>query len=94
MPRFNNKAVEFLISVDTPQVKVVSQSIEILVARPTASPTVITGAGVSQQLLELLVSPATPNVRVNYQVIELLVASVVGGSIPSEFKRKAWVTID
>ena len=86
--------VEALVGLSASQAARVSQAVvEVLVARPTPSPTTITGAGVSQDVVEVLIAlSGAASVRVSQAVIEVLMvqgdppATPVGGAV-----TRGWV---
>lgn len=65
----------------TPVARVAHEAVEVLVARPTPSPTTVTGAGVSQAVAEVL-HTATAMMHVSQVVLEVLVSGdgASGGS--------------
>lgn len=54
--------------------------LEVIVARPTYSPTSVTGAGVTQHAVEALLLAGTPAARVAQHVVEIIVAGNPDGS--------------
>lgn len=83
--------IEMLIAPDV-NGRVAQQAVELLIARPTASPTTITGGGVSQHCVELLVSRDSPDVHIAQQVVELLITPNFVAPVGTPANR-SWVTI-
>lgn len=93
-----SRTAQYLIealAAATVNARISQSAVETLVARPTASPTTITGAGVSQHVIEVLVSATAPKAKVAQDVVEVLCAPVYvpptgsGGAAVT----RAWVMI-
>lgn len=54
--------------------------VEVIVARPTYSPSSVTGAGVTQHAVELLLLADAPAARIAQHVVEVIVAGNPDGS--------------
>jgi hypothetical protein len=91
MPRLTQNVSEVLLSQSSSTVRVSQYNLEVLIQRPIASASAVTGGGVSQYLIEVLVSQSSPNVRITNNIIEVLLCSTesfVSGPITT-----SWITI-
>jgi len=75
--RLTQYALEVLVQAASTRALVTQDLIEALVPLPTASPTTVTGAGVTQDLVEVLMTPATM-ARVTQDLVEVLMADESG----------------
>lgn len=92
MPKIVQEVVEVLSIASSVDAKVLQDIVEVLVAYTTPSPTTVSGAGVSQDIIEVLCSSTNTSGYVSQDVVEVLCApeDSYSGTRPN---TQVWVSV-